>query len=84
MQAPQCHRSSAVWIGCSSIKTYNLPIPLTLALPSRTGQKSLGKDLWDLGYQVAAGNTNIIRSIIPVFETVNRQASDREICDSLL
>ena len=57
-------------------------IPLTRALPSRIGHGTLQRDLLNLGSQIDSEEFDI-RLIIPLFETVESNASDLEIYDAL-
>lgn len=57
-------------------------IQLTRALPSRIGQGTLLRDLFNLGSQINSNGFDV-QLMIPLFETVESNASDIEIYDAL-
>ena len=57
-------------------------IPLTHALPSRIGHGTLSGDLINLAAQINSVEFDV-RLIIPLFETVESNASDLEICNTI-
>lgn len=57
-------------------------IQLTRALPSRIGQGTLLRDLSNLGSQINSNGFDV-QLMIPLFETVESNASDIEIYDAL-
>lgn len=59
-------------------------VPLSRALPSYTGRGTLLTDLFNLGSQIDSGVQFDPRLMLLLFEKVEHNASDVDICNALL